>query len=170
MITVRMHGAKRTRRQIGAFSVLVKENIRRQVMTSALAIQGGARRRVSVDVGQLRNSIRPVFYDDGLSAEVFTDVLQGPFVEFGTRPHPTSKFPGRARKMPPPGVLKDWIRRHGLSIPEFVLRRHIMRHGTEAKPFLFPAWEEERPDYFRGIRAAVRGAGRRSGRGAGGRA
>lgn len=83
--------------------------VRKIVQESGINIQRNAKRNCPVDTGRLRSSIRTRTMNNGLSAEVGTDVRYGPFVESGTR------------RMP-------------------------------AQPFLFPAGEQERPNYLAGIR------------------
>ena len=55
----------------------------------------------------------------------------GLYVERGTRPH-----------WPPRAPLEGWARRHG--VPVFVVQRAIARKGTRARPFLLPAFLQER--------------------------
>lgn len=95
---------------------------------AAFHLQGGARKKVPVDTGRLKNSI-------GIESPVIrlrrvgTKVSYGPPVEFGTGPH-----------MPPAGALDGWARRKGLD-PNAVAERISIR-GTKKHPYMQPAADE----------------------------
>lgn len=55
------------------------------VATSGLAIQRGAKVYCPVRTGRLRASIALRFYQSGLTAEVGTNVVYGPVIEYGGR-------------------------------------------------------------------------------------
>lgn len=116
----------------------------------ALNVQAQAKRNISdwpvVDTGRLRASVKVVTFSDGLARWVGSDVGYAPFVEFGTRPH-----------FPPLEPIREWCRRHG--IPEtaaYAIALKISRTGQPARPWLFPAYEEERPKFEAIIMAAYR--------------
>lgn len=70
---------------------------------------------------------------------------QALFLEFGTGPH-----------YPPPGALEEWMIRHGMDPEEEdALIFYIGQHGTPAQPFMFPAWEAERPQFLARMRRRV---------------
>lgn len=130
------------------FAAMRQESVhvmRTETKASLLNIEGQAKRNVRVDRGGLRNSITHELDPDGLGGRAGTAIEYGPAEEFGSRPH-----------WPPIEPLKDWARRHGMEeSAAYAIAAKIAREGTEAAPFLFPAFEEERPKYIERIRAGV---------------
>lgn len=112
MIRVRVLGQDRLARKLAAIEPALKAAMQREVKIAAVNIQNGARSRVPVDTGRLRNSITHEILADGLNASVGSNVEYAPFVEFGTR-------------------------------------------RMRAKPYLFPAFEEERPRYMERLKRAL---------------
>lgn len=112
---VRVEGIPKIRTAFRQVSEKVTRSAQREVKRSALNIEGGAKNRVPVDTGRLRNSIGHETSLDELSATIGSNVEYAPFVEFGTR-------------------------------------------GRTAKPYLFPAFEEERPKFLARLRSAVKDA------------
>lgn len=110
---------------------------------AAVRCQTRARERCPVDTGRLRTSIRVRFLNGGLAADVYTDVLYAPFVESGTRAHNV-----------PAAVLAGWARRHG--IPAGAVAKAIRSLGTQAHPFLFPAWEETKGELVTELQRVAR--------------
>jgi hypothetical protein len=98
---------------------------------------------------ELQKAIEDLMYQakQGTSDAVSEHALNyAPFVEFGTRPH-----------FPPLEPIREWCRRH--SIPEeaaYAIALKISRTGQPARPFLFPAYEQERPKFEAVIMAAWR--------------
>ena len=118
---------------------------KRELMRSGLNVQAGAKRRVPVDRGPLRNSIAIKAVRDGLEVQVGTNSKYAKPVEFGSRPH-----------TPPIKEIQAWAKRKGLP-PEAAgaIYWSITHHGTRAHPFLFPAFEEERPKFYTRLRRAL---------------
>lgn len=105
------------------------------VNQSALMIESGAKVRAPVDTGRLRASIQIYLKDDGLSADVGTEVNYAVYVEFGTGIYAAK---GDGRKTP--WAYKD-------------AKGHWHRtHGNHPQPFLFPAFEEEMPRFKRHLK------------------
>lgn len=71
-------------RAIKLFTDRKDKAIRSQVSTSADSITRVAKQLCPVDTGRLRDSIHPEFSNNGMDAQVVTDVFYAPFVEFGT--------------------------------------------------------------------------------------
>lgn len=72
-------------------------------------------------------------------------------VEFGRAP---------GRKQPPPGALRDWLRRHGLpESMEYPLARAIARRGIQALPHLHPAIERARNRHVANLTNGLKKAG-----------
>jgi hypothetical protein len=178
-VSVTVHGQRQAAAQFGKISAAVRQAIVKQVAKSALNVQRGARRRAPVDTGRLRASIRPVFYRDGIAADVGSDVEYAHFMEFGTGPlgASTNKQPLPAsykhggRYFPPPSALEGWARRHSgkgkkkgkKAVNPFAVAHAIFkRGGTPARPYLFPAWEEERPRFVRAMKRLVKVSARKA--------
>jgi len=140
-ITVDASEIKGLAKVFATYRKAVRDGVKAEVSRAALAVQAGARRRAAVDTGRMRASIAPTFRRDGLGAEVATNTGYGLYVELGTRPH-----------FPPPRALRGWARRVlGDEGKAFGVARAIARRGTRPRPFLVPAWEEERAKFERAI-------------------
>jgi HK97 gp10 family phage protein len=149
-MTVTITGERELQKAIEDLMYQAKQATSDAVSEHALNIQSQAKRNISdwpaVDTGRLRASIKVESYSDGLARRVGSDVNYAPFVEFGTRPH-----------FPPLEPIREWCRRH--SIPEeaaYAIALKISRTGQPARPFLFPAYEQERPKFEAVIMAAWR--------------
>jgi len=132
MIRVRIDGLKDAIRDLKEWE---QDKIRRtamQVERSAINIERDAKNAAPVDMGILRSSIAKTVTasDKGrvVSAEVGTSVEYAPFVEFGTG--------------------------SGVSVPdgqqEYAMQfkgKTGRKRNYPARPFLFPAWEKERPKF-----------------------
>ena len=93
---------------------------------------------VAVDEGMLKKSGH--VEDAYLEKDVVYDAPQSVFVEFGTDPH-----------MPPFQPIRDWVHRKRADLgvkPADVdkvakaIQWKIYQHGTEAQPYLRPAFDE----------------------------
>lgn len=110
---------------------------------TASAIAQAARAMAPEDTGELRRSITPDADETGFM--VGTDLFYAPYIEYGTRPH-----------MPPPAALIPWVLRHGMSASAaYAIALKIAQRGTPAQPYLFPAYEQQRPQYLAAVRAAL---------------
>ena len=107
---------------------------------SAAQVEADARRNITdvgaVDTGMLRRSIatelRPG--NSPIEASIGTNLQYAETIEVGRRP---------GAPMPPPGVLLDWMRRHGIEPEkEYVIRARIGRFGIDGRPYLGPALTE----------------------------
>lgn len=83
-VNARIRSTGNFRRKADAIAREIEEAGKEAVLDTALAVEGGAKRRVPVRTGRLRNSIGHELADDKLSARVGTNVEYGPYVEFGT--------------------------------------------------------------------------------------
>lgn len=120
--------------------------IKRQIVKSALKIETDAKRKAPSDTGRLKGiSIQTKISLGGFSADVFSDANYAMAVEKGSRPH-----------FPPVTALEGWARRHGMEDMEFLIARAIAKKGTKPQPFLFPAWEAERPEFINEIKNILR--------------
>lgn len=141
---------QRLERNLSVLRKYMPQFTRDAVNESALSIQAAAKKNITdsaaVDTGQLRASIKIESFKDGFARRVGSDVKHAPFIEFGTGPR---------KKFPPLEPIRRWCRRH--RIPEsaaFAIARAIKMRGTPARPFLYPAYEQERPQFIARMRRA----------------
>lgn len=76
---------QRALRNIKTYGQETEDEIKKQVLLSAYAIQKEAKEKTPVDTGRLRSSIAVDSVAGGLGAEVGTNVEYAPHVEFGTK-------------------------------------------------------------------------------------
>jgi hypothetical protein len=98
-----------------------------------------AKRGVSVDTGHYRRSITSDVRvaPRAIIGQFGSNVPYAPVRELGRRP---------GARMPPPGALRGWMRRHGIPLElEFVLRRRIGRRGTKAEHTFRDTLKDLRP-------------------------
>jgi HK97 gp10 family phage protein len=141
MIRFKIEGMKEAIRNIKDWEVEKIRQSRLQIERSAINIEREAKNLCPVDDQILRPSIakKVTATDSGrvLEAEVGTTVEYAPFVEFGTG--------------------------SGVSIPagqeEFAMQfkgKTGRVRNYPARPFLFPAWERERPKFVKSMEAILR--------------
>lgn len=136
-VNVTIKGLDNAIRIFNKIPLKLERDIRNQVIKSAFKIETDAKRRAASDTGRLRSSIQTEIRKAGFEAIIFSDANYAAAIEKGTRPH-----------FPPPTALEGWARRHGMRGLEFMIARTIARRGTPPRPFLYPAWETERPDFI----------------------
>jgi phage gpG-like protein len=140
MIRFKLEGMKEAVRNIKEWEVEKIRESRLQIERSAINIEREAKNLCPVDVEILRSSIakKVTATDSGrvLEAEVGTVVEYAPFVEFGTG--------------------------SGVSVPaeqqEFAMQfkgKTGRVRNYPARPFLFPAWEKERPQFIKRMEAIL---------------
>jgi HK97 gp10 family phage protein len=141
MIRFKIEGMKEAIRNIKDWEVEKIRQSRLQIERSAINIEREAKNACPVDDQILRPSIakKVTATDSGrvLEAEVGTNVEYAPFVEFGTG--------------------------SGVSVPagqeEFAMQfkgKTGRKRNYPARPFLFPAWERERPKFVKSMEAILR--------------
>lgn len=142
-VTAKLVGDKQVLAKFRVLPLLVQQQLKDVVHDSALRIQSGGKERCPVRKtkglgGRLRNSIRVYFFRNGQAAQVGSDVEYSRFVEFGTG----LRGSGSSHPPAPPG----WV--------------YGSRPGMEAQPFLYPAFEAERPRFIANVIRKVRKVGR----------
>ena len=116
---------------------VMQAEMRTAMQRSVLTVEADAKREVDVDTGDLRRSI---------TSEVAVSPGQVVGKVVSNKPHARAREFGRPPgKMPPKGVLVDWLRRHGIPEEmEYVIRRKIAVSGSPGKPYLVPALTKNR--------------------------
>lgn len=119
--------------------------VKRAGLSAGLGITAKAKLLAPKWLGEMAGGIYFDFPEAGrleFITEVRSPVEYSEPIEFGARPH-----------MPPVDAIAPWAIAHG--IDPWVLAYHIKKHGTEAHPFMRPAFIEEVPDYLRGLIAGL---------------
>jgi len=130
-------------RKIEKYSKEKAKNLKDIHNKIALDIQRDAKRNITdnsnVDTGRLRASIQIEMFIDGLGAGIGTRVHYAPYLEFGTGIYAVE---GDGRKT-------GWFYTDRLGKTWFT-------RGIVPSPFLFPAWEKNRPPYLKAIQQEMR--------------
>lgn len=100
------------------------------------------------DEGDTRDKIHMDFSDKGMTGAVISPSDHSAALEKGTKPH-----------MPPVGgskgkPLTEWAKRH--NIDPWALAMSIKKKGTQAHPFMYPAWKKAHKDFLKGLRRVFR--------------
>lgn len=129
---------------------IVLKETRIGIERSVSVIEHDAKRLVPKDTRNLERTLthEVVTHGQNVTGRAGTNEVYGPVVEFG-------RSAGAA--MPPLNeAFLGWMRRHGIDAKyQFVVRRAIARRGTRKQPYLKPAFDKNRPDITREMRAVV---------------
>jgi HK97 gp10 family phage protein len=146
---------------VRAWSQRKQQRIKDTVNESAINIQTGAKANLSrggqVNTGRLRSSIaiEPA-NGPGFKLRVGTKVFYAPYVEWGTgifSEHPTE--PGRKTPWAFP-IPKAGKKEYGFKrITKDGVEMYVTR-GSKPHPFLFPAFESERPKFIAAMRGVMK--------------
>lgn len=115
---------------------IVLDETRKGIQKSVIQIEADAKRLVPTDTHNLQRTITHEVTTQGTNVigRAGTNSNYGKIVEDG-------RTPGR---MPPPGALLGWMRRHGIDARyEFVVARSINRR-KRPRPYLKPALAKNR--------------------------
>lgn len=124
-IKVRIDGVEEVIANLNTISEDVHKKVKEELIIAATHVQNGARKRCPVDTGTLRNSI---------AVNEVSDFK----VEVGTYLPET----------PPPT----------LNVESYMPYAAFVEYGTKkmkAQPFLFPAYEEEKPKFLKRLKRIV---------------
>ncbi|ANC77178.1 hypothetical protein ABE65_010340 [Fictibacillus phosphorivorans] len=121
------------------YEINKKTDVSNIVKDTALKIQANAKQRTPVKSGTLKRSIGIDLAPDEMSAEIGTNEEYAPHVEFGTAPRTISTKDS--------STLSDGKQIYG---------KEVKHPGTKAQPFLFPAYEQEIPEYKSKLAEALR--------------
>lgn len=132
----------RVMHRIESYTDAKLDGIKRVVVESAVNIESTAVSLAPEDEGNLKNSIHTDISNEGLTADVTASAEYAAHVEFGTDPHVIKASPGKTLAFKMDGKM--------------VFRKQVNHPGTKAQPFMFPAWERERPRYLSALRSELR--------------
>jgi phage gpG-like protein len=151
----KIKGLPKLEAQLGGMPAAIRTNVGKELFRGAVAIQAGAKRRLtankSVDTGRLRNSIAVDSTPDLLHHRIGTNVKYAKRIEFG--------FRGTVQ------IPEHNVRAHtrrGKPVKAHTRSAHTQQVNQAAKPYLFPAFEEERPKIIANVRRATKESVRRS--------
>lgn len=121
-------GLQDTLKALKKFEAAGEEAVKANIEASGYIMQNDAMQRVPVDLGQLKNSIRIDFEDNGLTVVMVATAPYAAYQEFGTG----------GRVSVPKGMeeLARQFKGRGL--------RNI---NLAPQPFMFPAWDRERKQF-----------------------
>ena len=131
---MRLYGVNALRDKLDGDAL--EEPLGRYLDRAAIYFQGKARQHIqtqkAIDTGRTLNTIGVVEQDE-TSRTIGPNTTYAPYIEFGRKPG----------KMPPPGVLLPWMKRHGIEPEaEFGIARAIASRGIAERPFMRPAATE----------------------------
>lgn len=139
MFSVRVVNLGDTLTSIGKFDTEFNTKLKKIILSNAYQIERNAKKRVPVDTGKLRSSIRVQIYLGGLSVDVGSDLPMAKYVEYGTPPHRSSKDHDVFV-----AAIKAWSRRHGKESYWYPILHKIQTHGTQPRPYLNNSFNEQR--------------------------
>lgn len=148
-VVLEVVGIEKIQKTVKILAGLSKQRAVKEVSRAALRIRNQAIRNVATDTGDLKKRIGIERLDEGLTqliGEQKGAAEHGIWVELGTDPH-----------FPPVDPIFEWVKRQGLDLAgatggnkakrqralAFLIARSISEFGTEAQPFLVPAWADE---------------------------
>lgn len=125
---MKISGLQDTLKALSKFEADGVEAVKANIEASGYIMQNEAMQRVPVDLGQLKNSIRLEFKDNGLTVVMVATAPYAAYQEFGTG----------GRVSIPKGMeeLARQFKGRGL--------RNI---NLAPQPFMFPAWDRERKQF-----------------------
>lgn len=140
----------------------IQDKAEKAINTSALRIETDAKRRSPANTARLRASIQTK-PSGQIGREVFTPVKYAPYMEFGTKSQVqipagleryASQFKGGGGSF---DELVDniavWARQKGIEEDAvYPIALKIAREGVKPRPFLFPAFEAEKPKLMRKLK------------------
>ena len=141
MIKVKLEGLDNAIRNLNSWETDKIRKVANQFDRSALAIEKNAKLNAPVDSGRLRSDIQKQVekteHNRVVSAEVFNTVTYAPFVEFGT-----------GALVQVPAEQQEYALQFKGKTGRVVNRR--------ARPYLFPAFESERPVLIQKLKEILR--------------
>lgn len=157
-ITVKSKDAGQVIKALHTYEADTKNRLNAAINRSLNAIRRGAKRRIHKVTGNLSKHIRKTFDPRVSSGTVRSRAFHAHLIEFGTKgiggqgskAKPGSKNPVRAKKK---GLIGS--KPKAMVIPGIGFRFSYRHRGMKARPYLRPAFEEERPRYVKNIIRAV---------------
>ena len=171
-MSIKVQGLDEAIKALSKYGEEVTRDTAKAMNTTMLAVQSKAKLSVrgngTSNTGRLLSSIKTIEANEGdLVAITYSDVNYAPYVEFGTKtkvdvPNGLESYAAQFRGNG--GSFEQlvqnisaWAKNRG--IPQenvkFIAMK-IARFGVKAQPFLFPAWESERPKFLKAISKVIK--------------
>lgn len=125
---MKITGLNETIRELNKFKQQGVEAIKANIEASGYIMQHDAMQRVPVDLGQLKNSIRIDFKDNGLTVVMVATAPYAAYQEFGT-----------GGRVSIPKGMEELARQFK--------GRGLRNVNLAPQPFMFPAWDRERKQF-----------------------
>jgi len=171
-IEAKLIGATALKRKFSLMDQRVRGAMKRLVNEHSRKLTNRAKKEAPVDMGQLRASIRPQFFSNGLTSRIATNTGYAAFVEYGTGPlgrmtaknTPKGYVHSVSLKRPPPDVIFEWVWRNRKNMGgsgwtksqakgvAFLIGRAIGKRGLRARAFMGPAYIETKKEFERDVR------------------
>lgn len=152
----------RLRKKFSEFEKIATEDIKAVLDSSAQIIVNNAKRKAPANYGKLRQSIGKETKNQGFKQVIFVGEIYGVFQEFGTGIYvkvPTElqdialQFKGYKSGNFDQFLenIKEWARIKGIGNGEnldnvaYLIAMSILKKGLKPRPYLWPAFVEERP-------------------------
>ena len=141
-MNAKLINSKKLQKNLERHGKSVRDMTRVSLRAGALLIQNEASENVSVKSGNLKRSITHNIEEDQKTqvAKIGTPVEYAPYVEFGTRPHTIRATNKKALANKKAGV---------------VFGKTVNHPGSQAKPFLRPAFESKKDEAIKEVEDAL---------------
>jgi HK97 gp10 family phage protein len=135
-MSIKVKGLDEAIKALAKYSEEVKIDTANAMNTSMLAVESNAKRNVPVDTGRLRASIVTTKANQNdLVARTIVGANYGPYIEFGTG-----------------AFASEYLVSQDAEMQRYAMQFYVNGRGRlPARPFLFPAWEQERPKIEKAI-------------------
>jgi phage gpG-like protein len=134
-------------KQISAYDSRTAQRVENQVQKSTKNIGNGARQRVPVRSGDLKKSISTRFDSRSITGYIAAKKPYAHLVEFGHKGGTARPDTKKALKIP-------WAGGMGVGGENFAASADIP--SVRERPYMRPAFENEKPNLIRGIKEAVK--------------
>lgn len=125
---MKITGLNETLKALNKFEAAGEEAVKANIEASGYIMQNDAMQRVPVDLGQLKNSIRIDFEDNGLTVVMVATAPYAAYQEFGT-----------GGRVSIPKGMEELARQFK--------GRGLRNVNLTPQPFMFPAWDKERKQF-----------------------
>jgi HK97 gp10 family phage protein len=163
-MSIKVQGINDAIKALKKYEAEVVRDTAKEMNKAMLMTQTEAKLNAPVNFGRLRSSIvttkaKPT----DLVASTVVNVNYAPYVEFGTKskvkvPQGLERyaldFQGKGGSFDSLlNSIEDWVKKKGIpSEAAYPIALNIAREGVSARPFLFPAWEKERPKFEQALK------------------
>jgi HK97 gp10 family phage protein len=167
-MSIKVQGLDEAIRALSKYGDEVARDTAKAMNLTAIAVEKKAKRNLTLNrtsnTGDLRSSIHTSRANkDDLVSTVYVEANYAPYVEFGTKTKVevpnglesyAAQFRGKGGSFEQlEQNISAWAKNRG--IPQknvkFIAMK-IARFGVKAQPFLFPAWESERPKLEKAVK------------------